>query len=285
MENRSAPLEIARESPSWNQYDGWLDELRLWNVRRTAAPDPGVDDHRTPGPSRASLATGASMTARRLRRPPTRSAPRPRRCFLERHAVGRRRADEPGHRRRRHFRHRESNFTSSSATIPSRPTNRPPARSLYWATSPAGPFTDVFSAAIGTTHMITLTGLAPDTPIRFTARAHDAATNPQSAAPRVPDARPPRRLQPPTVTFVTPAVRHGHRPWSTWKLRRPTTSRWSRPLPARWRRPRRRRTRPPRYSLLVGFFAAGRRRARAQRGSARCGEQCRHGLASSARLV
>ena len=35
MENLAAPLVIGRESPSWNQYGGGLDELRLWHVART----------------------------------------------------------------------------------------------------------------------------------------------------------------------------------------------------------------------------------------------------------
>jgi hypothetical protein len=35
MENLAAPLIIGRGGPSWEQYDGGLDELRLWNVART----------------------------------------------------------------------------------------------------------------------------------------------------------------------------------------------------------------------------------------------------------
>ena len=35
MENLTAPLQIGREGPSWKQFDGALDELRLWNVVRT----------------------------------------------------------------------------------------------------------------------------------------------------------------------------------------------------------------------------------------------------------
>ncbi len=36
MENLAAPLQIGREGPFWNQYNGALDEIRLWNVARTA---------------------------------------------------------------------------------------------------------------------------------------------------------------------------------------------------------------------------------------------------------
>ena len=37
MENRTAVLAIGQESAQWDQYDGALDELRLWNVVRTPA--------------------------------------------------------------------------------------------------------------------------------------------------------------------------------------------------------------------------------------------------------
>ena len=36
MENRTAPLQIARESAGWSHYDGGLDEVRLWSVARSA---------------------------------------------------------------------------------------------------------------------------------------------------------------------------------------------------------------------------------------------------------
>jgi hypothetical protein len=37
MENGTAPLEIGREGPSWNMYDGGLDDVRMWNVARSAS--------------------------------------------------------------------------------------------------------------------------------------------------------------------------------------------------------------------------------------------------------
>ena len=33
----TAPLEIGRESTSWRQYDGALDEVRLWNLTRSVS--------------------------------------------------------------------------------------------------------------------------------------------------------------------------------------------------------------------------------------------------------
>ena len=35
MENLTAPVQIGRESNGWRQYDGALDEMRVWNVVRT----------------------------------------------------------------------------------------------------------------------------------------------------------------------------------------------------------------------------------------------------------
>jgi hypothetical protein len=37
MENTTGSLQIGRESPSWQQFDGALDEIRMWNVARTAS--------------------------------------------------------------------------------------------------------------------------------------------------------------------------------------------------------------------------------------------------------
>ena len=37
MENLTAPLQIGRESNGWKQFNGGLDELRLWNVARTSS--------------------------------------------------------------------------------------------------------------------------------------------------------------------------------------------------------------------------------------------------------
>jgi hypothetical protein len=36
MENLGGSLQIGRESNGWRQFDGALDELRMWNVIRSA---------------------------------------------------------------------------------------------------------------------------------------------------------------------------------------------------------------------------------------------------------
>ena len=37
MENGTDPVQIGREGPFWNQFNGGLDDIRLWNVVRSAA--------------------------------------------------------------------------------------------------------------------------------------------------------------------------------------------------------------------------------------------------------
>jgi len=42
MENSAASLQIGRESPSFQQFDGALDEIRIWNLARTASDIQGT---------------------------------------------------------------------------------------------------------------------------------------------------------------------------------------------------------------------------------------------------
>ncbi len=51
MENRTSPLQIGRESQNWRQFDGGLDELRLWNVARSAAEIQAAMNGEVAGPS------------------------------------------------------------------------------------------------------------------------------------------------------------------------------------------------------------------------------------------
>ena len=46
MEAQNAPIEIGREGPFWNQYNGALDEIRMWNVARSQAQVRGGDARR-----------------------------------------------------------------------------------------------------------------------------------------------------------------------------------------------------------------------------------------------
>ncbi len=97
-----------------------------------------------------------------------------------------------------------SNVTSSGATI----TFSTDEVAVAWASYAQGscPCTDVYSAGAGSSHTIQLTGLAAETEYQFTINARDGANNArtsttmsfQTLAPSI-------DVQPPTVTFVTPA--------------------------------------------------------------------------------
>ena len=76
MESLAAPVEIGREGPFWNQYNGGLDEIRHVERRAHAGADPGGDDGRADRRrSRAWSPTGASTKARACRPPTTPSTP------------------------------------------------------------------------------------------------------------------------------------------------------------------------------------------------------------------
>ena len=61
------------------------------------------------------------------------------------------------------------------------PRRRPATGSVSYSATGACPCTDVFSAAVGTTHVIALSGLAANTTYTFAVKAHDAADNLQTA--------------------------------------------------------------------------------------------------------
>ncbi|MEQ1871679.1 MAG: LamG domain-containing protein, partial [Vicinamibacterales bacterium] len=42
MRNTTAPLSIGREGPSWYQFDGGMDDVRVWSVTRSAAEIAGA---------------------------------------------------------------------------------------------------------------------------------------------------------------------------------------------------------------------------------------------------
>ncbi len=62
-------------------------------------------------------------------------------------------------------------------------TNEPTTGWISYVAGTACPCTDAFSGGLGTSHTITLTGLAADTTYQVEAKAHDAANNAQTAAP------------------------------------------------------------------------------------------------------
>ena len=182
MENRSSPLDIGRDNEADGfAYAGGLDELRLWNVVRTQAEiqatmgteltgaEAGLaaywrfnegtgtsvaDD--SPGASTATLVNGTVWSTDDPLAPDT-TAPQISNVVV-------------------------SNITPTGATI-TFTTNEPTTGWISYVAGTACPCTDAFSSGIGTSHTITLTGLASDTNYRVEAKAHDAANNAQAASP------------------------------------------------------------------------------------------------------
>ena len=242
MENLAAPLVIGREGPSWKQYDGGLDEIRLWNVARTASElqftmatelsgsEPGLVGYwqfndgvgisaagGTPGTPPAALVNGPVWMAGGPLAPDV-AAP-----------------DITGIV--------TSNVTAASVTVSFQTSEVTTAQVSYTATTTC-PCTDVVSAVTGTSHVVTLSGLAADTLYQFVVSAADAAGNVQTSAPLTvrtllvnADGVPPTvaltslaagyvagtvrwRRRPPT-TSGSPACSSG---WTAWRWGRPVTA-------------------------------------------------------------
>ena len=75
-----------------------------------------------------------------------------------------------------------SNVTAASVTVSFQTSEVTTAQVSYTATTTC-PCTDVVSAVTGTSHVVTLSGLAADTLYQFVVSAADAAGNVQTSAP------------------------------------------------------------------------------------------------------
>jgi hypothetical protein len=207
MENLSAPVQIGRESPSWQQFDGALDEIRIWNGVRSAAAiqafhtaevtgsEPGlvaywrfnegagasvVDD--SPNEYTALLYNNPAWLAGGPLAPPIVDTAAP-----EITAVT------------------TTQLTPTSVTIGFN-TNEPTTGWVAYAPG-ACPCADVYSATVGTAHGIGLTGLTPNTTYSVVVRARDAANNMQETAPFSVTTPPlPIDVEPPNVAFTSPAA-------------------------------------------------------------------------------
>ena len=206
MENLTSPLQIGREGPGWAQYDGGLDELRLWSVARTASE------------LQATLTTeltGSELGLRGYWRFNEGSGPT---------VAGDGPADQP-------MTHTNgplwvaggplapdvtapdisnlstSNVTATSVTVTFQTSEAATAWVSYTATG-ACPCVDVYSATTpGTIHVVSLTGLAPDTVYRFVGQAQDAAGNLQTSAPQsVRTLVATADVVPPTVSITQPGA-------------------------------------------------------------------------------
>ena len=243
MENLAAPLEIGHESDGWNQFDGGLDECacgtsceRLARCRRRGAPSSKAPRPGLVAYWRFNEGVGLSVAD---------DSPGSATAVLMNGTHGRRAPGARHHGTADRERGCVSNL-SFSATI----TFTTNEAATGWVTYMAGtacPCVDVFSAGAGISHVVTLTGLAPDTPYQFRAKASDGANNQQVAAPRhLPDARGPpdrrrRRWQssPLEAGTVGRSISLGPPPATTsaWSVSRSSSMAW------RWaRRTPRRRT-------------------------------------------
>jgi hypothetical protein len=206
MENLSAPLLIGREGPAWKQFDGGLDEIRFWNVARTPTQiqtfmtteltgvEAGLvaywkfnegsgttvtDDG--PASYAATLMNGPAWVAGG---PMGEAVPDTTPPDITNIVIG--------------------NLTASGATI-SFTTSEVSTGWVSFSATAACPCIDVYSAGTGTTHVVTLTGLAPDTIYQVVVKATDAATNlAEASAQTFRTLLPPPDLTPPTAVMVRP---------------------------------------------------------------------------------
>jgi hypothetical protein len=195
---------MGRESANWLQYGGALDEVRLWNVARTPAElqlwlgaevsgvEPGLvaywrfneglgttvaDD--SPAEHLATLHGGPFWRAGGPLAPVVPDLTPPDITGI----VG-------------------SNLTDSGLTV-AFDTSEVTTGWLSYTLTTMCPCTEVYSAGPGTAHVITLSGLSPDTVYQFEVRATDAAGNLQVSPPmtfRTLVAAP----VPPTVMLTSP---------------------------------------------------------------------------------
>ena len=206
MENLSAALQIGREGPNWKQYDGALDEIRLWNVLRTpsqiqtymttelSGAQPGLVAYwqfndgagalavdTAPGNHTAALYNGPLWAPGGPMGP---AAPDVTPPVISNIVT--------------------SNLTSSSITVTFN-TSEVATGSVSYAAGASCPCTDVYSPAPATTHVIALSGLSADTNYLFQVKGTDAAGNLQVApAMSFRTLPPPPDVTAPTVSITRP---------------------------------------------------------------------------------
>ena len=177
MSNTSAIVQIGRESGLTNQYNGGLDEIRLWNVARTPAEiqasmsselvgtEAGLraywrlNDGATvitdssPSGNVGTLRNGPVWTSGGPMTPPVVDVTPPQISSV---AAG--------------------DITDTGATI-TFTTDEPATGSVSYTTNGICPCGEVSGPGGRTTHSIRLSGLSPDTLYAFAAKAVDAAGN------------------------------------------------------------------------------------------------------------
>ena len=209
MENRAIPLQIGRESTNWKQYDGGLDEIRIWELVRTQAQiqaamsteltgaEPGLVAYwkineglgtavadGSPSGLAATMFNSPTWTSGG---PMTPAAPDVTPPQISNVAV--------------------SGITDTGATI-TFSTNEPTTGWVSYTLTESCPCTDVYSQTPNaTSHTVRLTGLAPDTTFRFEAKATDGSGNFQvGSSMTFRTLATPTDTTPPTVSITQPAA-------------------------------------------------------------------------------
>ena len=207
MENGTAPLVLGRESTAFKQYDGGLDEVRLWNVVRTqsqiqarmlselnVANEVGLVAYwKFNEGSGTSVADDSQhgLVATLFNGP----------VWMSGGMVA---PSDPDVTAPEISNISVTSITPSSAVV-SFSTNEATTGWVSITATGACPCTDVFSPTVGTSHTIHLIGLAATTTYTFTAHARDAADNSQvSAATSFTTLAAPPDTTPPTVSITQP---------------------------------------------------------------------------------
>ncbi len=206
MENLADPIQIGRSGPVWRQFDGGLDDIRLWRVARSVSEiqgamntelsgleaglaaywrfNEGADSTAADAVSGGSVATllngaawtlgGPLGTVTPDTTPPAITGP-------------------------------TTSGITATQTVVSLQTNEPTTATVSYTSVAACPCPDVVSSTLATSHSVTLTGLTPDTLYDFTVQVADAAGNvTTSAAGTFRTLMPSPDSQPPTVAITQP---------------------------------------------------------------------------------
>ena len=208
MQNTAARMQIGRESAAFKQYNGALDEIRIWNLARAQSQlqeymvseltgtQPGLvaywklnegvgsvaaDDSQAG--NHANLYSGPTWASGGAMNPPAPDVTPPDISNVVALAL-----------------------SDSSVTI-TFSTNETATGWISYATGPACPCADAYSQGTGTSHSVRLTGLTPDTVYYFQAKAVDVAGNSRIASSMTfrtlvtpPD------TTPPTLSVVSPSA-------------------------------------------------------------------------------
>ncbi|MEZ5418121.1 MAG: LamG-like jellyroll fold domain-containing protein [Vicinamibacterales bacterium] len=206
MENLADPVQIGRGGPVWRQYDGGLDDLRLWRVARSAAEiqaamatelsglEAGLAAYwqfnEGTGPTAADAVSGGGLATLENGT-----------LWMPGGPLG---TAEPDTTPPDITGVVTSGLTDTSVVVGFQ-TSEPATAYVTYSVGASCPCVDVPSATLGTAHSVTLSGLVPDTLYQFVVHAEDAAGNPQTSVAYTVQTLPPAPdTQPPAVAIVQP---------------------------------------------------------------------------------